>query len=322
MIRLKSADGTAEEASPPLAARALDLLVLCKLLMHASAMTSYGYFRDELYYLASTSHLGWGYVDHPPFSIAVLALVRAVLGDSLPALRIVPAIAGALIMIVAALIARVHAQRDQHQDDRCLTDSVSARSSAEHESRRGACLDRRVVLRTRRRSTQPGRVLAWMYLAVVALLMLAGRSRASYLAPAYPALFALGGMAWERLTEARRAWIRPALAAVVVAVGVLILPFALPVLPVDVFARYQAALGIAPRTEERQEMGVLPQQYADMFGWEEMAALVGEAYDRLTPEERAHCRVFGQNYGEAGAVDLFGRRRGWPPALSGTSMSR
>ena len=61
-------------------------------------------------------------------------------------------------------------------------------------------------------------------------------------------------------------------------VGLLIMPFALPVLPVDVFVRYQNALGMAPRTEERQEMGLLPQQYADMFGWEEMAALVGEAY--------------------------------------------
>src|SRR6185436_5506154 len=162
-----------------------------------------------------------------------------------------------------------------------------------------------------------GQVLAWMYVAVFVLLALAGRSRASYLAPAYPALFALGAVAWERFTEPARAWLRPALAGVVVAVGLLIMPFALPVLPVDVFVRYQNAFGMAPRTEERQQMGLLPQQYADMFGWEEMAALVGEAFDRLTPEERANCGIFGQNYGEAGAADLFGRRRGWPPAISG-----
>ena len=62
-------------------------IALAKLLLHLTAITRYGYFRDELYYLASTDHLDWGYVEHPPFSIAVLALVRHVLGDSLIALR-------------------------------------------------------------------------------------------------------------------------------------------------------------------------------------------------------------------------------------------
>ena len=99
--------------------------------------------------------------------------------------------------------------------------------------------------------------------------------------------------------------------------GAPLLPFALPVLPVETFIRYQAALGRQPHTDERQRMGLLPQQYADMFGWEEMVALVAKAYQRLTPEERAHCRVFGQNYGEAGAVDVIGRRYGLPHAMSG-----
>ena len=68
-----------------------------------------------------------------------------------------------------------------------------------------------------------GRVLALVYVAVFALLLLAGRSRASYLAPAYPSLLALGGVAWERFTEPGRVWMRPALAGVVVAVGLLIM---------------------------------------------------------------------------------------------------
>jgi hypothetical protein len=53
-----------------------------------------------------------------------------------------------------------------------------------------------------------------------------------------------------------------------------------------------------------------------MFGWNEMVALVAKAYARLTPEERAHARVFGQNYGEAGAVDVIGRKFGLPHAMS------
>ena len=40
----------------------------------------YGYFSDEFYYLACSDHLAWGYVDHPPLSVAFLALIRAMLG--------------------------------------------------------------------------------------------------------------------------------------------------------------------------------------------------------------------------------------------------
>ena len=69
-------------------------------------MHQYGYFRDELYYLASTNHLDWGYVEHPPLSIAVLALIRAAFGDSLPALRVVPALVGVTTVCLAAVITR------------------------------------------------------------------------------------------------------------------------------------------------------------------------------------------------------------------------
>ncbi len=77
-----------------------------KLLLHALAITNYGYFRDELYYIACSKHLAWGYVDQPPFSIAVLAVVRAVLGDSLVALRLLPALSGAATVLLTGLIAR------------------------------------------------------------------------------------------------------------------------------------------------------------------------------------------------------------------------
>ncbi len=77
-----------------------------KLLLHALAITNYGYFRDELYYIACSKHLAWGYVDQPPFSIAVLAGVRTVLGDSLVALRVLPALSGAATVLLTGLIAR------------------------------------------------------------------------------------------------------------------------------------------------------------------------------------------------------------------------
>ena len=77
-----------------------------KLLLQALAITNYGYFRDELYYIACSKHLAWGYVDQPPLSIAVLAGWRAVFGDSLVALRALPALLGAGTVFLTGAIAR------------------------------------------------------------------------------------------------------------------------------------------------------------------------------------------------------------------------
>lgn len=77
-----------------------------KLMLHLLTSDAYGYFRDELYYIACSNHLAAGYVDQPPLSIAVLALVRRALGDSLPAIRLAPAIAGAALVLLTGLLAR------------------------------------------------------------------------------------------------------------------------------------------------------------------------------------------------------------------------
>ncbi len=83
-------------------------LVAGKLLFHLAVnlFGSYEIFRDELYYLACADHLAWGYVDQPPLSIFLLAAVRAIAGDSLFALRLVPAIAGAAVVLLTGLLAR------------------------------------------------------------------------------------------------------------------------------------------------------------------------------------------------------------------------
>jgi 4-amino-4-deoxy-L-arabinose transferase-like glycosyltransferase len=81
-------------------------LVLAKLLLHFLAASQYGYFRDELYYIAASRHLDLGYVDFPPFVAVVTALTRWVLGDSLLALHTLPALAGVLTMLLAGLMAR------------------------------------------------------------------------------------------------------------------------------------------------------------------------------------------------------------------------
>jgi 4-amino-4-deoxy-L-arabinose transferase-like glycosyltransferase len=84
----------------------LVLLALLKVAIHLPFFTSYGYFRDELYYIACSNHLAWGYVDQPPFSIAVLAAVRFLFGESLIAIRFLPAIVGGVTVLLAGLMAR------------------------------------------------------------------------------------------------------------------------------------------------------------------------------------------------------------------------
>src|SRR5258708_3147309 len=60
----------------------LVLPALTMLLLELLFIRRYGIFRDELYYLACSEHLAWGYVDQPPLSIALLAADRRLLGDS------------------------------------------------------------------------------------------------------------------------------------------------------------------------------------------------------------------------------------------------
>ena len=76
------------------------------LLVHLLTNGRYGYFRDELYYIACGRHLALGYVDQPPLSILLLRLSQALLGDSLFAIRLLPALAGAATVGLTGAIAR------------------------------------------------------------------------------------------------------------------------------------------------------------------------------------------------------------------------
>ena len=77
-----------------------------KLLLHFFTISRYGYFRDELYFIACSEHLAWGYVDMAPMVAWVAALSRWLLGDSLFAIRFFPVVAGAVFVWLTGLIAR------------------------------------------------------------------------------------------------------------------------------------------------------------------------------------------------------------------------
>ena len=82
------------------------VLAAAKLLMHLLTATRYGYFGDELYFMACGEHLDWGYVDQPPLVALVAWLVRHTLGTSLLALRLPSALAGVALVLLVALLAR------------------------------------------------------------------------------------------------------------------------------------------------------------------------------------------------------------------------
>jgi hypothetical protein len=423
----------------------LILLPLAKLLVHLATYRGYGMFRDEYYYLACADHLAWGYVDQPPFSIAVLWLGKLLLGDSLLAVRLLPALAGAGTVFLAGLIARrlgggvagqslamvavlaapYYLALDHFFSMNAfdiliwalvaylVVDLIQAESMSSwiflgtalglglmnkvSVLWLGAGLFVGIVATDRRRwlrtsgpwlaagvagllfmphiawqvandwptlefirnasqnkmvSVQPiqfltrqitmmnplslplwlggliwlllsrkgrqYRLLGIIYLTAFALLLLNGTSRAGYLGPAYTWLLAAGGVWVEGLCRSGRWRMVPWVAAgLVLMSGAALAPLALPILPVERYIPYAAALGEEPSTEERKEVAALGQFYADMHGWEAIVETVAAAYDQLTPEEKKNAAIFTSNYGDAGAITRLGRPLGLPAAISG-----
>lgn len=416
-------------------------------LVHAATNGAYGYFRDELYYIACSDHLAAGYVDHPPLSILVLALNRALAGDSLFAMRFLPALAGACLVLVTGLLARqlgggrfaqavaatavlvapVYLEmgnffsmnafepltwtlcgalviriiqtgnarlwllfgvvaglglENKHSmvffgfglfvallltpqrrllRDRWLWGGVALAAliflpnvvwQATHgwptlefmrhaQQFKNTAISPVEFLLQQVLMVQPValpiwlaglgyylfstegrryRVIGWTYLIVLTVFLFE-HAKSYYLAPIYPLLLAGGAVAIDRGIQRRRHhWLRPALLSLLVVGGVVTAPLALPVLPVEAFVRYGNALGVGELAKrapsERNAVAELPQYFADMFGWQELVAAIAAAYNSLPPEDRAQAAIFVQNYGEAGAIDFFGKAYHLPPAIS------
>jgi hypothetical protein len=160
------------------------------------------------------------------------------------------------------------------------------------------------------------RPLGVSFLAVLGILAFAG-GKPYYLAAAYALPLAAGAVALEGSTAAGRARsLRPLALLLVAGLGAVAAPLARPMLRVDDFVRYAAALGQEPGTDERHALGRLPQFYADMHGWRELAEAVAGVVHALPAGEQAELCVFGQNYGEAGAIEYFARELDLPPAIS------
>jgi hypothetical protein len=158
------------------------------------------------------------------------------------------------------------------------------------------------------------RVFGLLFL-VFFLLMELAHAKAYYLFPIYPILFAAGGVALEQWLSGRR-FAEPALVAVILLTALPFLPIATWMLPPEQLLAYQQALHFQPARMEVHQQSILPQPIADQFGWPELVHEVADIYNTLPPGQRAVTGIWAGNYGEAGAIDLFGPRYGLPNAWS------
>jgi 4-amino-4-deoxy-L-arabinose transferase-like glycosyltransferase len=170
---------------------------------------------------------------------------------------------------------------------------------------------------------RPYRVLGWCYLVSYGVFfVLHGKSY--YLAPIYPMLLGAGAVVIEAALHLREGsspwlrWLKPGIAVIILASGAHLVPVTVPVLSPERFLSYTKTLPFKlPVTEHSHARAPLPQWYSDQFGWNEIADETEVAWNRIPASERSDCGIFAQDYGQAGAIDFFGRKQGLPGAMSG-----
>jgi 4-amino-4-deoxy-L-arabinose transferase-like glycosyltransferase len=154
---------------------------------------------------------------------------------------------------------------------------------------------------------------------VLTFLFIMGlRGKPYYAGPLFPTLFAAGAvLVAGAVARLRSSVSRHAAAFGAVALvglwGPALLPMSLPVYGPEETARFAVSIGLTPSTNQGAAIE-LPQDYADMLGWEEKVARVAAVYHALPPRERSDAVIITSNYGQAGAIDFYGPRHGLPGA--------
>lgn len=160
------------------------------------------------------------------------------------------------------------------------------------------------------------RVIALVALfAVVTLFLLRGKPY--YTAGIFPVLIAAGAAFWDQVLKRKVIVI-----GLMFIMGVLtwpLLPIGLPVYKpdrmIEYFQKLEEEKGIdVGRVWEDGTVHPLPQDYADMLGWEEMTRITKKAYDSVQNKEAVI--IYAENYGQAGAISVIGKKYGLPEALS------
>jgi hypothetical protein len=159
------------------------------------------------------------------------------------------------------------------------------------------------------------RLLGFLSLfVIIGLMLLKGKSY--YTLGVFPLLIAAGSAAYEKWLERR--WIRIAFPLLLIVISLPVIPVGVPVFKVPGMIKYfefqEKKLGIdLGRRFEDGTIHSLPQDYADMLGWEELTSLAAKAYDMV--KDKKATIIYGDNYGEAAALTVIGRKYGLPEAI-------
>jgi hypothetical protein len=160
------------------------------------------------------------------------------------------------------------------------------------------------------------RFLGIVVLAVILSLMLM-KGKSYYTQGVFPFLISAGAVSYEALFK--KWYLRSFFVMVLLFLSICILPFGIPVFKTaglikyfnTVESKYGFDLG---RTFEDGSKHSLPQDYADMLGWEELTSLANKAW-QMIPDKRS-AFIYGENYGQAGAITVIGKKYGLPEAVS------
>jgi len=156
---------------------------------------------------------------------------------------------------------------------------------------------------------KPYRFIGWAFLIVMAIFVM-GQGKGYYGMSAYPVLFAFGAVSLERFTAGRFKYLRYVTIAFSLVIGCYLDTVTLPFLPPKQLVAYYARNGLFSKlgflTWEDQKTHPLPQDFADMLGWQEMTAKVSGVYKILPDSVKKKFVIECDNYGENAAVDYYG----------------
>jgi hypothetical protein len=161
------------------------------------------------------------------------------------------------------------------------------------------------------------RTLGIAFLLMLAMMIIAQSNRTDRIAQYIPVLIAGGAVMWERVNAKRfMRWLIPATSVLLLVFGVFSMPIVFPIMSPASAADYIQRIGLQP-SFERGVSAKLPQNLADRFGWKELADSVAAVMRRLPERERHSVVLAGQNYGDAGALEYYGRSLNFPQVISG-----
>jgi len=162
------------------------------------------------------------------------------------------------------------------------------------------------------------RFLGWTFLVSFAVFA-ALKGKDYYLAPIYPIYLAAGCVVIADAIDRRGwQWAKSTIVYSIVIGSITAAPLSMPLLSVDHFIAYMKWYPVKPHRNEYSHLwAVLPQHFADQYGWDEIVQGTLVAWNRIPAGERKDCGIFAQDYGQAGSIDFLGPRYGLPNAISG-----